>query len=302
MGSHGSTYQEVSVKIIPALLAISLAATNAPLRMITMMVDTKSFYLSCIPLASFECSDGSCSFTSPLGLYLSVDPCLSCRDQSILIPLKTSTRFPSLRAQITELLSASAYHMIASDCQLDETVTPRASLPTLGFGQRKYCFVLLGRAVRCPMGSVLAVSASGDPANVTLERGSSCRCCTQEGRTRWTMTIHSVGSTVFEGLFLERRRQFGPQIGANVCKSEGLIAAPRRKERLVSRGRGEEGYYACDVIVVTAGCSNFRIVDHIAADYTVLLSDHIVNGLLMSKRRRRLTSMWGLSPVGEETS
>lgn len=54
---------------------------------------------------------------------------LCVRNEPVLIPVYTGTRFPRRRAQITKLHTAPACYMEASNAQLDQRATPGARLP-----------------------------------------------------------------------------------------------------------------------------------------------------------------------------
>lgn len=107
--------------------------------MYTVVVDPQTLRLTRHPLLDLH--------RVPTLHALPLHPILRRGNESVLIPLLASAGLPSCGAQVAELVSAPAGHMVAPDRELDEMTAARASLPSRLRRQSDHHSILCARAL-----------------------------------------------------------------------------------------------------------------------------------------------------------
>lgn len=168
---------------------------------------------------------------------LPLHPVLGRGNKPVLVPLLALAVPPLGGAQVAELVSATACHMVAPDREFHEMTAARASLPPGLGSQGNHSSVLRARASgRQSMRSRLAVATCVLPAGGAEEvyRGWGGRA--EEGGTGGPLAVHPVLRPELERLPVELLLNFPVQIDMNLFELERLPTTGWWEKGLVDHG------------------------------------------------------------------
>lgn len=146
--------------------------------------------------------------------------------QPVFVPLLARARLPLRPAQVAELVSAAARHVVAPDRELDEVSAARAALPALALREREHARIL-GRRTR---------NAGQVPRRLAARarHGSTCGAretfrvagrCAEECGAGWTVTVNAILGSELYCFSVEACCEVAVQVGADSSDIEGLFAA-----------------------------------------------------------------------------
>ena len=151
-----------------------------------------------------------CKRDDSFHLLAPLDSVVGRSDKPIFAPLSARAGLPLRRAKVAELVSTSARHVLAPDCELDEMTAAGAMLLArlqLLCELNDSCIFRSGAALRKKVPGSLAVSTGAVSALGTREAGGGRCRGTEESRTSGTMTIDLALGPEFDRFLVEQRRQ-----------------------------------------------------------------------------------------------
>ena len=159
-----------------------------------------------------------------------LDTVLCDSNEACFVPYEAATRFPGRQAQIAELETAAARHVVAALRELDEVLAAGASFPSLFSREGKHSCVFPDSAVGKRVGDSLAAPARLCPAGRALEWPRKGRRGADESRAGRSVAVDPVLGAEFDRLFVDDRGECPVEEWADRCKVEGLAAAGRWEE------------------------------------------------------------------------
>ncbi len=139
-----------------------------------------------------------------LHLLPSVDSVLSRSDEPIFIPLSTFAGLPLRGAKVTELMSASACHVVAPHRELYEVAAAWATLPSRFLRELDDGGILRSCAARRQrVSSSFTMATSVVSASKTRDAGREHRRGAEESRAGGTMTIDPVFGAKLDRFLVE---------------------------------------------------------------------------------------------------
>ena len=151
-------------------------------------------------------------------------------EEPVLVPLGAPTRLPPRGAQVAELVSAPARHVVAPVRELDEVAAARAAFPALLRGEVQDLAVVCRVAGPEAVVGLFALPACASETARAVVRSRGARGGPQECGASWTVTVDAIRCAEFESLLFKRPCDGLAEIATNVAQDERLLAAARGEQ------------------------------------------------------------------------